>query len=148
MIRTSKFTVAQLRGQFGVTRGMVRNVMYNQFTVPADYKLCLDYYKLFSVSGIQFMSLLRNGELACTAPSMKGVRFNIIYKDCTPYHVKRAKRVLISYRTALEEFNIEPIVIVRIDRNLVTDTIDIYDDMTEPSKLTEKYLKLAERYLK
>ena len=121
MIRTSHLPVAELRSKYRITRAAVRAVMYNQFCIPRDFQICMKYMRVTCMSGRQFASFLTgDGELRNNDPALAFLFsntipvFTVIYQGCTPYYVKRAARLSLSWRIAQDDFNIEPVVIVRI----------------------------------
>ncbi len=119
MIRTSPMTVKELQKLFGVTRPMVKSVIYNRFNLPADYLACMKFYRVIHLTGHQFNAFLTaDGMLRCADPKMftelGAMRFNIIYHFCLPTEVKAADKVICSFRLAEDSFNIEPVVLVKI----------------------------------
>ena len=119
MIRTSPLTVTELLKQFKVIRPQVKSVVYNQFHIPLDFRLCMKYYRLKYMTGHQFDAYrTADGMLRSGNPSIHET-FNIIYQGCNPVAVRKAAQVRVSFRIAEESFNIEPVVIVRITNDSI-----------------------------
>lgn len=111
-MRTSKLTHKEIAARFhGISRNMIQHVMLNIFHPGQDYRECFTYLRIQYMPGSTFISYLRDGRLAYP---FRDQTYAIIYQGCTPYHVKRAHEIVCSYREAIPELNLEPVVIVRI----------------------------------
>lgn len=106
----------EIQKYFGVSLGMIRNVMLNQFHPGLTYRNIFTYLRLRNYTGPEFKDFLHDGQLK--DPQTKK-HYSIIYQDCAPYTVKRAHQVMCSYREAPDCLNLEPIVIVRIAKENV-----------------------------
>lgn len=114
-IKTSPLSVRELVRRFGVNRATLRWVIYTRFAVGTSYIRCLTGYKILPCSGTYFKNHMRDGMFYGYAPlTQEHVSFHIVYKDCTPAVVKRSDHVVLSFRIAHEDFNIEPVVMVQL----------------------------------
>lgn len=114
-IKTSPIPVRELVRRFGVNRAMVRHVVYTRFAVEHRYIQCMSSYKILPCSGQYFKDHMRDGMFYGYNPlTQEHVSFHIVYKDCTPAVVKRSDHVVLSFRIAHEDFNIEPVVMVQL----------------------------------
>jgi hypothetical protein len=123
-IKTSPIPVRELVRRFGVNRAMVRHVIYTRFAVSTDYIRCLTGYKILPCSGSYFKEHLKDGMFYGYTPlTQEHVNFHIVYKDCTPAVVKKSAHIVLSFRIAHEDFNIEPVVMVQLPPYLSTTGI-------------------------
>lgn len=114
-IKTSPLSVRELMARFGVNRAVIRYVIYNRFAVGTRYIRCLTGYKIHPCSGQYFKDHLKDGMFYGYNPfKQEHVNFHIVYKDCTPAVVKKSAHVVLSFRIAHEDFNIEPVVMVQL----------------------------------
>jgi hypothetical protein len=114
-IKTSPIPVRELVRRFGVNRAMVRHIIYTRFAVGQSYIRCLISYKIYPCSGSYFKDHLKDGMFYGYNPvTQEYVNFHIVYKDCTPAVVKKSEHVVLSFRIAHDDFNIEPVVMVQL----------------------------------
>ncbi len=113
MIKTSLATSGELRIKYpGISRNGLSTALLNNFHIIPAYHPALETYKTLWISGDKFKNLNNDGII-----KENGKEFQIIYQNCNPYEVKKAKEIRLSFRAAKDIFNLSPIVIVRIAKH-------------------------------
>lgn len=108
-MRTSPHTAAELKETFGVSRNKLFSLMLQNFSIPSEYQDALVFYGKMHFSGKNFHSQLYDG---CT--TLQAITFAVNYLGCSALEAKNATELELSFRAAAEEFNLQPICLVRI----------------------------------
>jgi hypothetical protein len=112
--KVSKYPSQAVLMQFyGCNKYELADKMRNYMHIDDKYLPALAKYRMMHCSGIKFSTTVVDGTISMTDHVNSGL-FNVIYHNCNPFNAKRAKEVRLSFRAAMEEFNLEPIVLVEI----------------------------------
>jgi hypothetical protein len=101
--------IAEAYRKTGVSRNTLSYMLINQFHFPEDFKDCLEHYYILHSNGSKFMNRIYEGTV-----EREGKEFLVVYKNCTPFAVKRANEIKLSYRVPLPVFNLPNYVLVSI----------------------------------
>lgn len=118
IVATQSKTIPQaaLIATYGFNKYQLGDQMRNNFHVADKYLPGLKIYQMRHFTGTEFANALTDGTITIRSvvPNIAQHRYAVIYHNCNPYAVKRAKEVRISLRAAQDEFNLEPYALVEI----------------------------------
>lgn len=109
----TKLSQIGIREHYGIEKSFLRQLLNNQFQIPELYHDCLQHYRLSCVTSTEFFSRISDGTLVQQVGDTK-IYFAVQYYMCSPYHIRKAKRVLLSFRMAKADIGLEPVVLVKI----------------------------------
>lgn len=95
--------------KYGITKKQMHSLLINIFHFPATHADCLSGYYLKHWQGEYLSSQIAEGSVLDN-----GEEYVVIYQGCTPYQVRRAKEVKLSFRKPKKEFALSSYVIVRV----------------------------------
>jgi len=114
-IKTSPLTHRELAINFpNFTRNQLNHSVLNTFHLSQEMVQCLSIYRACRLNGKQFNALLHDGIITQNEDANTKTDYQIVYSKCTPYQVKRAKEIKLSFRKPNSIWNIPPTVIVMI----------------------------------
>ncbi len=112
---------ATIQAKYGIEKSFLRSLLNNQFYIPEIFHSCLAHYRLSIVSSTEFRTRIKEGTLTQHVAG-KSVEFAVIYQNCSPTSIKSARTVRLSFRAAMPEIGLEPVVIVQIGDTGSRDT--------------------------
>ena len=108
-MRTSPHSYKELTKQFGVSRNKLFSLMLQNFSIPSSVIPALEISLKIEMEGKKFHSELYDGCI-----SLQKIPFAVNYIGCTALEAKNSPKLELSFRSAYEEFNLQPICLVRI----------------------------------
>ena len=91
----------------GISKTLVRSMMQNFFEFPKEYRDLLETYHLLYWQTGYFKNKITEGVIV-----KDGIQYQIIYQD-TPAILSKHSQVRLSFRSAVEVYNLEAYVLVR-----------------------------------
>lgn len=93
---------------FGLPKSLLHSLLVNCFHFPEDYRDTLEEYYILHWSPEYYFQrfsagTLRHGE----------TDYLVVYNQCTPAQVRKAKQIRLSFRKAWDEVGIPTYVLVR-----------------------------------
>lgn len=101
-------SISSLR-TYGVSKSLLHSISINLFTLPPEIRDCFCAYYLKYWQGEYFCDQVEDGAITDCSRN-----YLVIYQHCTPFQVRRAKQVKLSFRAAMPEFDIPAYVIVKL----------------------------------
>jgi hypothetical protein len=95
--------------KFGITRNQVASLLINFWHYPDQYRNTLDQYFVRHWEGSHFDKMIKDGTLVQGDNS-----YLVVYQNCTPFAVKNAKQVKLSFRKPLADLGLQAYVLVKI----------------------------------
>lgn len=92
----------------GVSKQKIRYVLKETWVVPTFLQHLLKNHFLLNWSGEYFKKVLDDGQIF-----KDETRFNVIYHNCTPEQCFKAKSVWLSFRKAVDDFDLPAYVLVQ-----------------------------------
>jgi len=86
----------------------LRYMLQNHFNYPIEFLDTLDSYYLRYWDSKYFLKLIKDGTV-----TVEDTIYHIIYKDCSPYSIRKCSQVKLSFRTPAKEYGMESYVLVR-----------------------------------
>jgi hypothetical protein len=102
-------TAADAYKLHGITRRQVHSMCINLFHYPEQYKDTLESYFILRWNSQTFTERMNDGIIP-----VRDTEYLVVYQDCTPFAVKRAAEIKLSFRKAKKEYGIPGYVIVKI----------------------------------
>ena len=109
--------------KYGISRSALTYIIQNQFYFDKDYTDCLDIYYILQWEPSYFLNSLDNGMIGVLNKKDNERTFcmyQVIYHQTDPTKIRKAishngnSHVKLSFRVAHTEFNIQPIVLIKL----------------------------------
>lgn len=98
---------------YGCNKYQLADKMRNYMHIEEGYLQALKSYRMCHMHGSVLAHAVVDGTIK-NLQKPSDPMYSVIYHNCNPFNAKRAKEVRLSFRAAMEEFNLEPIVLVEI----------------------------------
>lgn len=108
MTRTFSLSHAEILAKYGTSRSKIQSAMLNKTTIPISVIPALDTYLCKLCDGATFLSQVFDGKFPFQQQD-----YCIIYQSCNPAQVRKSL-VLVHFRAAKPELELEPICIVKV----------------------------------
>lgn len=104
---------AVLTQSYGFNKYELADKLRNYMHIEDKYLEALKRYRMVHMTGATLKLAIVDGMIK-NLQKPNDPRYSVIYHNCSPYYATRAEEVRVSFRMAVEEFNLEPIVLVEI----------------------------------
>lgn len=92
-----------------VHKSFLRYHLQNSFVMPPTITTkYLSQYHLLYWNPVHLLLNMKDGTI-----TKDGRVYQVIFQDCNPFTIKRCNQVVLSFRAAKVEFDLEPYVIVK-----------------------------------
>lgn len=102
-------TTIKSMNKYGLTKQQILSLSINSFTISSDFQDCFCNYHLLHWSGKYTMSKISDGSIF-----KDGIKYLVVYKNCTPSQVRCAEQVKLSFRKPQSEFDTMGYVLIKI----------------------------------
>lgn len=108
-MKTSYHSYKYLTEKYGISRNKLFSCMLQDFFLHSSQRVALAVYETLLTSGKHFHSGIYDGTYI-----HEGIQYAILYQGCGAFEAKCSLEIEISFRAAVDDFNLQPICIVRI----------------------------------
>lgn len=108
----SVLSAVEIVTKFGITRNQINSLLINQFHYPEQYRNTLEEYFVRHWEGSHFDKMIKDGTLVQGETS-----YLVVYQNCSPYVVKNASQVKLSFRKPLGTLGLQAYVLVKLHQD-------------------------------
>ena len=98
--------------KYQISKGRMYLALTKCFELEGEYKDACEKYYILRWSGAHFKHVMHDGLII-----HQGVRYLVIYNNCTPTDIKTGSRLYVSFRKPSKEFELQAYVLVSISRS-------------------------------
>lgn len=103
-----------LRDKYNVSKSEMHSLLINAFHIPVDIAAvaCRQYFTrkwLRLGTSVSFSGVIHEGLI-----NHNGLDYLVVYYQCTPYQVRKANALMLSYRQPQPEFNLPAYVLIKL----------------------------------